>query len=183
MRFNVACPYGAPAPRERVQPEEGGTLQGWGTSACSHEGGTVAVARAPCLCPCSARRTTADQADRGGARASVLRGRLQSVDPTIERSSTRARPKSRLRAAPALAPPGAHTAGEPAAALLPVERESGRATRKKLRQRRSAYAFARSSLRYFRGSPPHPPTSLEKGVQIPGYSYRVHAPARGEGVR
>ena len=37
----------------------------------------------------------------------------------------------------------ARTAGEPAAALLPVERESGRATRKKLRQRRSAYAFAR----------------------------------------
>ena len=28
VRFNVA--YGAPAPRERVQPEEGGTLQGWG---------------------------------------------------------------------------------------------------------------------------------------------------------
>ena len=27
-RFNVA--YGAPAPREGVQPEEGGTLQGWG---------------------------------------------------------------------------------------------------------------------------------------------------------
>lgn len=28
VRFNVA--YGAPAPREGVQPEEGGTLQGWG---------------------------------------------------------------------------------------------------------------------------------------------------------
>ena len=54
-------------------------------------------------------------------RASALRGRLQSVDPTIERSSTRARPKSRLR----LAPPGARR-GEPAAALLPVERERAR---------------------------------------------------------
>ena len=28
VRFNVA--YGAPAPREGVQPEDGGTLQGWG---------------------------------------------------------------------------------------------------------------------------------------------------------
>ena len=28
VRFNVA--YGAPAPREGVQPKEGGTLQGWG---------------------------------------------------------------------------------------------------------------------------------------------------------
>ena len=28
VRFDVA--YGAPAPREGVQPEEGGTLQGWG---------------------------------------------------------------------------------------------------------------------------------------------------------
>ena len=28
VRFNVA--YGAPAPREGVQPEEGVTLQGWG---------------------------------------------------------------------------------------------------------------------------------------------------------
>ena len=115
----------------------------------------------------------------------MLRGRLQSVDPTIERSSTRARPKSRLRAAPLPSRRRARTAGEPAAALLPVERESGRATRKKLRQRRSEVSVRlRSSLRYFRGSPPHPPTSLEKaGVQIPGYSYRVRAPARGEGVR
>ena len=28
VRFDVA--YGAPAPREGVQPEEGGTLLGWG---------------------------------------------------------------------------------------------------------------------------------------------------------
>ena len=42
MRFNVA--YGAPAPREGVQPEEGGTLQGdGGTSACSQQGGTDTV--------------------------------------------------------------------------------------------------------------------------------------------
>ena len=101
-----------------------------GTSACSHEGGTVAVPLACARVPRGVRPRTKPTEE---GRASVLRGRLQSVDPTIERSSTRARPKSRLRAAPALAPPGAHTAGEPAAALLPVERESGRATRKKLR--------------------------------------------------
>ena len=52
-------------------------------------------------------------------RASALRGRLQSVDPT--KLNARARPKSRLRPAP----PGARR-GEPAAALLPVERERAR---------------------------------------------------------
>ena len=141
VRFNVA--YGAPAPRERVQPEEGGTLQGWGTSACSHEGGTVAVARAPCLCPCVPRgvrpRTKPTEEGReppcSGAGCRAWTQRLNEAQRALVRSRACAlRLPSRRRA---------RTAGEPAAALLPVERESGRATRKKLRQRRSAYAFAR----------------------------------------
>ena len=82
-------------------------------------------------------------------RASALRGRLQSVDPWTRRSSTRARPKSRLRPAP----PGARR-GEPAAALLPVERERARDEEEVApAEVTSAYAFA-SALRYFRGSPP-----------------------------
>ena len=52
-------------------------------------------------------------------RASALRG--PGCRAWTQRSSTRARPKSRLR----LAPPGARR-GEPAAALLPVERERAR---------------------------------------------------------
>ena len=69
---------------------------------------------------------------RRGEPPCSVRGRLQSVDPTIERSSTRARPKSRLRAAPrALAPPGAHSGRACGCALASVERESGRTTRKK----------------------------------------------------
>ena len=171
VRFNVA--YGAPAPREGVQPKERGVhFRDGGTSACSHGGGTVAV---PLACARVPRGVRPDQGSRPRkeGRASVLRGRLQSVDPTIERSSTRARPKSRFRLRPA--PPGARR-GEPAAALLPVER--GRATRKKLRQRSQRTPSPR---RVATSVGHHCPAcaSLEKGVQIPW----VHAPARGEGVR
>ena len=84
-------------------------------------------------------------------RASALRGRLQSVE--AQRSSTRARPKSRLRPAP----PGARR-GEPAVALLPVERERARDEEKKSRHRQSGgqrmpFRLGASLLR-IRGSPP-----------------------------
>ena len=106
-------------------------------------------------------------------RVSALRGRLQSVDPT--KLNARSSEVALVRPAP----PGARR-GEPAAVLLPVERERGRATRKKSRhrQRRSAYAFA-SARRYFRGSPPCPACASLEGGTDPW----VHAPARGEGVR
>ena len=88
-----------------------------GTSACCHEGGTVAV---PLACARVPRGVRPDQADRGGASLRAP-GPAAERGPKSQRSSTRARPKSRLRPAP----PGARR-GEPAAALLPVERERAR---------------------------------------------------------
>ena len=55
------------------------TLAPWGTSACSHEGGTVAVS----LVFVSVFREAYDRTKpTEEGRASALRGRLQSVDPT-----------------------------------------------------------------------------------------------------
>ena len=49
----------------------------WGTSACSHEGGTVAVPLVSVFREAYDRTKPTEE-----GRASALRGRLQSVDPT-----------------------------------------------------------------------------------------------------
>ena len=90
-----------------------------GTSACCHEGGTVALA-VPLACARVPRGVRPDQGPSRPRRGEPPRSGA-GCRAWTQRSSTRARPKSRLRPAP----PGARR-GEPAAALLPVERERAR---------------------------------------------------------
>ena len=140
----------------------------WGTSACSHEGGTVAVPLVSVFREAYDRTKPTEE-----GRASALRGRLQSVDPT----------KLNARSSEvALAPRAAGRAEASLRALLLVlwrAMRTGRGRSCALCASggvsvRLAFASAR---RYFRGIP-HPPASLEGGTDPLGTS-----PARWEGVR
>ena len=145
-----------------------------GTSACCHEGGTVAPC--PCLlvCPCSARRTRLSTTGPSRPRRGEPPRSGASCRAWTQRSSTRARPKSRLRPTP----PGARR-GEPAAALLPVERERARDEEEVAPPPAEVSVRLRLCASLLPGSPPCPAYASLEGGTDPW----VHAPARGEGVR
>ena len=158
MRFNVA--YGAPAPREGVQPEEGGTLQGWGYIRMLPRRGYSR--RVPCVSVFREAYDRTKPTEEG--RASALRGRLvQSVDPTKLNN--------------ALAPRAAGRAEASLRALLLVLWRATRTGREKEVARfvrafcasggvsvRLAFTSAR---RYFRGIPPS--CQSRRGYRSPGY--------------
>ena len=145
-----------------------------------NEGGTVAV---PLVCVRVPRGVRPDQKPPEEGRASALRGRLQSVDPTkLNARSFACAP--RRRAAGARRGKEYYPLAE--ASLRSCQyNASGRSPRKKLRASRlcggPVSVRLRLGGRYFRGLPLLPVyrSLVEGGVQIPW----VHAPARGEGVR
>ena len=118
-----------------------------GTSACSHEGGTVVavslvfVSRVP-------RGVRPDQADRGGAS-------LRAPGPAAERGPDEAQQR-------ACAPRRRARRGEPTCALASAVASDEDWTRKKLRALYALCASGGVSVRLTLGY--HPPASLEGGT-------------------
>ena len=140
-----------------------------GTSACCHEGGTVAV---PLACARVPRGVRPDQADRGGAS-------LRAPGPAAERGPDEA--QRALVRSRACAPRRRARRGEPACALASAVARDEDWTRKKfklraLRQRNRVsvrLAFASGSARrYFRawdGIPSSCQSRSKKGYRSPVY--------------